>query len=144
MAMRDSFNFFSKEKCFPSTAVGLNINIPIFSSGMRGARVAQAKMDLQRAVNLKQQVEDGLRLELLQARSVFTDGLEKTQSTKENVKLAKKIYDKTLIRYSSGTASSLELIQTHNQYLTAESNYTRAVVEFLNAKTRLDKALNRI
>jgi outer membrane protein len=144
MAMRDSFNFFSKEKWFPSTAVGLNINIPIFSSGMRGARVAQAKMDLQRAVNLKQQVEDGLRLELLQARSVFTDGLEKTQSTKENVKLAKKIYDKTLIKYSSGIASSLELTQTHNQYLRAESNYTRAVVEFLNAKTRLDKALNRL
>jgi outer membrane protein len=144
MAMRDSFNFFSKEKWFPSTAVGLNINIPIFSSGMRGARVAQAKMDLQKAINLKQQVEDGLKLELMQARSAFTDGLEKTQSTKENVILAKKIYDKTLIKYNSGTASSLELIQIHNQYLTAESNYTRSVVDLLNAKTRLDKALNRL
>ncbi|MGD2085447.1 MAG: TolC family protein [Candidatus Aminicenantes bacterium] len=144
MAMRDSFNFFSKEKWFPSTAVGLNINIPIFSSGMRGARVAQARMDLQKAINLKQQVEDGLKLELLQVRSAFTDGLEKTQRTRENVKLAKKIYDNTLIKYNSGTASSLELIQTHNQYLTAESNYTRAVVDLLNAKTRLDKALNRL
>jgi outer membrane protein TolC len=144
MAMRDSFNFFSKEKWYPTTAVGLSINIPIFSSGMRGARVAQAKMDLKKATNLKQQVAEGLELELLQARSTFTDGLEKTQSTKENVKLAKKIYDKTLIKYSSGTASSLELTQTHNQYLTAESNYTRVVVELLNAKTRLDKALNRL
>lgn len=144
MAMRDSFNFFSKEKWYPSTAVGLNINIPIFSSGMRGARVAQAKMDLRKANNLKQQVADGLELELLRARSEFRDGLEKTQSTRENVKLAKKIYDKTLIKYNSGTASSLELIQTHNQYLTAESNYTRVVVELLNAKTRLDKALNRL
>lgn len=144
MAMRDSFNFFSKEKWFPSTAIGLNINIPIFSSGMRGARVAQARMDLEKAANLKQQVAQGLELELLQARSVFTDGLEKTQSTKENVILAKKIYDKTLIKYNSGTASSLELTQIHNQYLTAESNYTRAVVDLLNAKTRLDKALNRL
>jgi len=144
MAMRDTFNFFSKEKWFPSTAVGLNISIPIYSSGMRGARVAQAKMDLEKAVNLKQQVEDGLKLELLQARSAFTDGLEKTKSTKDNVKLAKKIYDNTLIKYTSGTASSLELTQVHNQYLTAESNYTRAVVDLLNAKTRLDKALNRL
>jgi len=144
VAMRDAFNFFSKEKWFPSTAVGLNINIPIYSSGMRGARVAQAKMDLQKAINLKQQVEDGLKLELLQARSAFTDGMDKTQSTRENVKLAKKIYDKTLIKYSSGTASSLELTQVHNQYLTAVSNYTRAVVDLLNAKTRLDKALNRL
>jgi len=101
-------------------------------------------MDLQKAINLKQQVEDGLKLELLQARSAFTDGMDKTQSTRENVKLAKKIYDKTLIKYSSGTASSLELTQIHNQYLTAVSNYTRAVVDLLNAKTRLDKALNRL
>lgn len=144
MAMRNSFNFFGKEKWYPSTTVGLNIKIPIFSSGMRGARVAQAKLDLQKTRNLKKQMADGLRLEMLQARSVFSDALEKTRNTKANVRLAKKIYDKTLVKYSQGTASSLELTQTHNQHLTAESGYTSAVVELLNAKTRLDKALNRL
>jgi outer membrane protein len=144
MAMRDSFNFFSKEKWFPSSVVGLNINIPIFSSGMRGARVAQARMELQKAVNLKKQAADGLQLELLQSRSAFSDALEKNQGSKQNVDLAKKIYDKTLVKYSNGMVSSLELTQVHNQYLTAESNYTKAVVELLNAKTRLDKALNRL
>ena len=144
MAMRDSFNFFSKEKWFPSSMVGLNINIPIYSSGMRGARVAQAKLELQKAINLKKQVEDGLQLELLQSRSAFSDALEKNQGSKGNVDLAKKIYEKTLVKYSSGTASSLELTQAHNQYLTAESNYTRVVVELLAAKIRLDKALNRL
>jgi outer membrane protein TolC len=144
MAMRDSFNFFSKEKWFPSSMVGLNINIPIYSSGMRGARVAQAKLELQKAINLKKQVEDGLQLELLQSRSAFSDALEKNQGSQQNVDLAKKIYEKTLVKYGSGTASSLELTQAHNQYLTAESNYTRAVVELLGAKIRLDKALNRL
>jgi len=41
-------------------------------------------------------------------------------------------------------SSSLELTQTHNQYLTAESNYIKAVVELLNAKTRLDKILSKL
>ena len=144
MAMRDSFNFFSKDKWFPSMMLGVNVNIPIFSSGMRSARVAQARMDLRKTVNLKKQVVDGLKLELLQARSEFTDARENTRNTKANVQLAKKIYEKTLVKYMSGTASSLELTQTNNQYLGAESKYTTAVVELLNAKVRLDKALNRL
>ncbi|MDQ1355507.1 MAG: TolC family protein [Acidobacteriota bacterium] len=144
MAMRDSFNFFSKREWYPSSAIGLNINIPIFGSGMQRARVAQAQMELQKAGNLKKQAADGLQLELLQSRSAFADALEKKQGSKQNVDLAKKIYDKTLVKYANGTTSSLELTQVHNQYLTAESNYTRAVVELLTAKTRLDKALNRL
>jgi outer membrane protein TolC len=145
MAMRDSFNFFNKDgEWFPSTAVGLNINIPIFSFGMRAARVAQARLELRKAGNDKKQAADGLRLELQQARSEFANALEKNQKTRENVELAKKIHDKTLVKYGSGTASSLELTQTHNQYLTAQSNYTAAVVELLNAKVRLDRILNRL
>jgi len=143
-AMRDSFNFFSKEKWFPAIMVGINVNIPIFSSGMRGARVAQARMELRKTTNLKKEVEDGLKLELLQARSEFSDARENSRNTRANVKLAKKIYDKTLVKYSSGTVSSLELIQTHNQYLGAESKYITAIVELLNAKVRLDKVLNQL
>jgi outer membrane protein TolC len=145
MAMRNSFNFLDKDQeWFPSTVVGLNINIPVFFSGQRGAKLAQAKMALEKAKNDRKQVEDGLQLELLRARSDFATALEGTQKTRDNVKLAKKIYDKTLVKYSNGTVSSLELTQVHNQYLTAESNYTRALVELLNAKTLLDKALNRL
>jgi outer membrane protein TolC len=144
MAMRDSFNFFSKREWYPSSVVGLNINIPIFGSGMQSARVAQAKMELQKAANLKKQAADGLQLELLQSRSAFSDALEKKLGSKQNVDLAKKIYDNTLVKYGNGTASSLELTQAHNQYLTAESNYTRTVVDLLTAKTRLDKILNRL
>jgi outer membrane protein TolC len=146
MAMRDSFNFFKKtdERWFPSTVIGLSIAIPIFNSGERAARIAQAKIDLRKAKNTKRQVSEGLRLGLMQTRTGFSDALETSESTRKNVALAKKIYDKMREKYSQGTASSLELTQAHSQYLTAESNYTQAVVELLQAKTRLDKALNRL
>lgn len=145
-AMRDSFNFFKKtdEDWFPSTIIGINIAIPIFTSGMRPAKVAQARMDLEKVKNSKNEVARGLRLELLQARSTFADALEKADSTRKNVKLAKKIYEKTQVKYREGMSSSLELTQVHNQYLTAESNYTRAVVDLLNAKTRMHKILSRL
>ncbi len=145
-AMRNTFNFFKKtdDKWFPSTIVGINIAIPIFSSGMRAAKVAQAKMELKKVRNSKKQVAEGLQLELMQARSELKNAVEKKESTQKNVQLAKKIYEKNRVKYGKGMSSSLELTQTHNQYLTAESNYIKAVVELLNAKTRLDKVLSRL
>ncbi len=143
-AMRDSFNFFSGGKWFPTTIIGLNVDIPIFSSGQRAAKVAQAKIELKKVRNSKREVARGLQVELMQARHTFADALEKMEKTRENVTLAKKIYDKTTVKFQEGMSSSLDLIQTHNQYLTAESNYTGVVVELLNAKTRLDKILSRL
>jgi len=144
-AMRDKFDFFNfKEKWFPSTVVGLNINIPIFSFGQRGARVAQAKLELEKTRRSKKQVEDGLKLQLHQARANFNTALDKSRHTEANVGLAKTIYNKTQEKFTKGTATSLELTQTHSQYLKTESDYTQALVDLFNAKTDLDKALNRL
>lgn len=143
-AQREEFNFLKKsgEPWFKSSVLGLNLNLPIWSSGMRKAKVAQAKLEMAKARNSKAYVAEGLELALMQARSDFLDALDKKDNNEGNVGLAKKIYDKTLIKFKEGTATSLELTQTYNQYLAAESNYTAAVVELLNAKLQLDKALN--
>ena len=145
-AMRNEFNFFKKteEKWFPSTIIGLSINIPIFSSGMRSARVSQAKLELKKIKQSKKQLISGLQLDLQRARSDFTNAREKSANTEKNVELAKRIYDKTLIKYREGISSSLELTQTHNQYLTTQTNHVKAVIELLTAKTKLDKALSRL
>ena len=145
-AMRNEFNFFRKtdDRWFPSTIIGINVDIPIFSSGMKAAKIQQVKLELKKVKNEKSNAEKGLKLDLLQTKYDFSNALEKLRNTKKNVKLAKKIYEKTLIKYKQGISSSLELTQTHNQYLTSESNHTRAAVELLNTKVMLDKALNKL
>ncbi|MCP4220241.1 MAG: TolC family protein [bacterium] len=144
-AQRDNFDIFSKDASWlGSTTVGLSVEIPIFSSFMRGAKTAQARLDLQKTRNSKKELAEKLNLELMQERSAFTDARDKASSTNKNVLLSKKIYDKTKTKYHEGMSSSLDLVQIHNQYLTAESNYTKAVVDLLKAKTRLDKVLSRL
>ncbi|MCP4155234.1 MAG: TolC family protein [bacterium] len=144
MAGRESFNFFDKERWFSSTTIGLNIQVPIFSSGMRLAQVAQAKIDLKKAVNDKLEASKGLNLELQQAQSLFKDSMDTEAKTRTNVSLAKRIYEKNKTKYKEGMCSSLDLIQIHNQYLSAETNYTKAAVDLLKAKTRLEKILSRL
>lgn len=143
-AMRDKFNFFNDEKWYASTVLGVRVDIPIFSSGMRSARVGQAKMELRKVRNQRKQAADGLQLEYMQARSEFIDALDKKDNTRKNVELAKRIFEKTQVKYREGMSTSLNLVQIQNQYLTTENNYTRAVVELLNAKIRLDKVLSKL
>jgi len=145
-AMRDEFNFFKKsdDKWFSSTVIGLNIAIPIFDSGLKFARVGQASLELKKARNAKLNAKKGLNVQWEKARSVFIDELNKIKNTKKAVFLAKRVFDNNKIKYKKGIVSSMDLIQAHNQYLNAESNYIQNIIAVLNAKTKIDKYLNRL
>lgn len=143
-AMRDEFNFFRKsdDKWFPSTVIGLNLNVPIFSSGMRSAIVKQSKYELDKARNDREEVADGLKLGYLKIKSSYLTAAGQRESTKKNVSIAKRIYSKTLEKFKKGVSSSIELIQTYNQYLKSESDYTSALIEMFNTSIEIKKSLN--
>ncbi len=44
--------------------------------------------------------------------------------------------------FRNGTASSLEVTQAQNQMLSSQTNYYTSILELLQAKNNLDKALN--
>ncbi len=145
-AMRDDFNFFRKndDKWFSSTVIGLNLEIPIFDSGTKLARIAQARMELKKARNDKLNAQKGLRVEYEKAKAALVDEMNKLNNTEEAVKLAKRVFENNQLKYKKGTVSSLDLIQTHNQYLNSKSNYIQNIVALFNAKTQIDKYLNRL
>ena len=47
-ALRNDFNFFGNYPWYPATIWGIQLNIPIFSSGMRKAKVEQAKINIEK------------------------------------------------------------------------------------------------
>jgi outer membrane protein len=123
--------------------IGVNVSVPIFASGSRHSKIQQAKLNLEQTRNLKQMATEGIKLEYNRAKADYESALEKFTIEKENVKLSKKIYNNTLEKFKNGTSSSLELTQINNQYLTNQSNYHSAIFELLNAKSKLDKVLNK-
>jgi len=145
MAMRDKFSFFdSNERWYYSSLLGFSLNFPIFSSGVRKSRVSELQLDYQKAKNSKKLLSNGLELKDQQARSDFLTAWEKYQSEKENVKISQKVLDRTRIKVKEGVSSSLDFTQVNNQYLQTESSLISAMIELLNAKLKLDKAMNRL
>lgn len=145
-AMRNEFNFFkeNEDKWFPSTVIGLNLNVPLFSSGMKISKVKQAKYDLEKSINTKSDVSDGLKLGYMNAKSSYLTAIGGKESTFRNLQIAEKIYYRTIEKFKKGVSSSLELIQAYNQYLESQFTYTSALIDFFNSLTNLEKFLNMI
>ena len=139
--MNDDFGKLFKPNWYPTTVVGLQLNVPIFSSGTRRSKVQQAKLNLEKAEIIKEQSFQGLHTDVLQKKSDLRTALNSYNYEVENMELAKKIYDKTLEKFKQGMASSADLTQVQNQYLTTQSSYFQAMIEMLNKKVELEKLL---
>lgn len=122
--------------------IGATVNVPIFGSGQKIARVQQAKLELDKSKNTLDMVSDGLILEILQAKTNLLTADQTYNKEKMAMELAEKIYKKTYLKYKEGMASSLDLTTIHTQYLTSQSNYYTAVLSLVNAKNKLEKLTN--
>ncbi len=144
IAMRNSFNFFASGRSwFPATFFTVNLNIPIFSSGMRAAQVQQARLELEKSRIEKEQIRQSLVLQISEAQAEFDSALEQYKNEKESLVLAQRIFDRTSIMFREGMASSLELSQANEQLLNSHVNYHNAKFALLNAKNKTEKALGR-
>jgi outer membrane protein len=131
-----TFNFAVKD------VVGATLSLPIFTTGMRNARVSQAKFDVEKSRLTKENAEQGLIMEFETAKSNYQTAFRNFTTNMESMNLSKKVYNKTVIKYREGVSSSFELTQNQNQFLTAESNYYNSVLSLLNAKAKLDRILS--
>jgi Outer membrane protein len=127
----------------PPNIIGATISIPIFSSGARLSKVSQAKLDLQKSINTRDQAADGLKVDFYNSKSALLNALDKYHTESSNLVLSKKIYDRALIKYSNGIISSTDLTTIQNQYLTAQSNYYGAIQNLIASKNKLEKMLTK-
>jgi len=142
-AFRDEFNILNfQERWFRTQILGVSINIPLFTSGVQGAKVAQASIALKQARTARIQASQGLTVEAASVKSALDSAYENYLNTKENMGLAQRVYDVTLIKYNEGVASSMDLTQAHDKYLMAQSEFIQAMSGLLMAKNKLDRLNN--
>jgi outer membrane protein TolC len=138
MMNKPEFNFNPKD------VVQIAMNIPIASSGMRNSKVQQRKLELQQVTNTKDNMANGLQLQYINTRNELTTAYEKYLNDKRNIELTKRILDKSLIKFKEGLASSRDITEFLNQYLTAQSNMYTSMLSLISAKNKLDKLNNNL
>lgn len=128
----------------PSNVAGVTLSLPIFSSGMRKSKVAQAKIDYGMALRSQEMVKDQLETQKKQLLFNYQNALENYSTQKENVETAGRVYKSIQNKYQQGMASSLDLTQANTNYLTAQNNYLSSVLTLLQAQTSLEKLYNTL
>lgn len=142
-AFSDEFTFFSQnQKWFNFSYVGLNLNIPIFSSGARNSRMQQAKLELEKSRTDLTQMEQRLKLNFQKAKSDYEYSLEQLTTSKESLRLAERIEGKNQTKFTEGISTSFDLTEAQRQLYTAQQNYLQTMLDVINRRATLEKILN--
>jgi outer membrane protein TolC len=141
-AQRDAFDFLGDGSWYPIQLVGVQMNIPIWSSFAGKERVFKAELTRDRAATALEQMTEAAQLEYRAARSEYNASLEQRQQSQRSLELATRIMDRTRIRFTEGLASSFDLAQAQNQLINAQGGVTQATLRWLNAHLRLQRSLN--
>ncbi len=144
-AMRDKFTFFASDQTwYPTQILGVQMDIPIWSSGNRRHRIQQKKLELEKIRVQEEQLKQGLSLKVRTAKSEFNNAYLTYQNKEMALDHAERIYEKTRTKYSEGISSSLELSQTYNQYLNSQIDNLSSLLTLLNKKAALEKELTKV
>lgn len=142
-ANSNEFTFLDgDQRWFQYSILGVSMNIPIFSSGLRGARTQQARIALEQANTQLEEATQQIKLQFDQARSNYQFQIDKYKNAQKNLNLAQRIENKNQVKFNEGIASSFDLRQAQIQLYRAQESYFQTMVDLINAKTELETIMN--
>jgi outer membrane protein TolC len=126
---------------YPQGIVGLSLKIPIFDSGLKYAQVKQAKIEQEKSRNDFENFKNGATLQYQVALSSFNSAVADEVNSQKTLDLSQKIYNKNQAKFKAGAGSSFELQQSEQEFTTNQLRYIQSLMNLLNAKADLDKAM---
>ena len=143
IANSETFSFFQNQQQWIGTsAFGVSLNIPLFSSLRRSAKTQRAKIDLDIADIRLKETQEKLDLQVATAKSDYQLSIENYQTAKKNLRLAERIEKKQQIKFFEGLSSSFDLSQAQNQLYSQQQTYIQSMLDVVAKKAALENALN--
>ncbi|MFA8299660.1 MAG: TolC family protein [Hyphomicrobiales bacterium] len=120
-AMTSEFSDISNsDKWFGSSMVGLKLQIPIFNGFRINNKVRKAKKEYAKAQIEQENLTKKMKSDYRNAVSSLSASWQAFISKKENVNLAKDLFDQSLMIYSEGLLSLTDLLEIEQQLVEAE------------------------
>jgi outer membrane protein TolC len=131
-------------KSYPSSLLGVQLTIPIFSGLKRIDNIRKAKLQEKRIdwdeINLKL----GINSQYQQAIAAYKSNLYALRSQSENDAMAKEVYNIVKLQYTEGIKAYLDVIVAETDLQTSEINYLDALFQVLQSKLDVERAMGDI
>ncbi len=137
--------YFSGEAAMEQSmgVVGLQLSIPLWSSGKRAAAITEKRLAKQAAENQLADARDGLLVQHKQLRYNLSTAYEDFEVQKMNIDVSQRVFSSVSNKFEHGYASSLELTNASTTFLTAQNDYIQSILNLLEAQINLKKLLNK-
>jgi len=129
---------------YPNSYAGLSLSFPIFQGTKRTQEVRIAQLQLERLEYNFTSAKDSISTEYIQALSSYKANLSNYFEQKENLELARQVYDVIRLQYRAGIKTYLEVITANNDLFGAQINYTNALYQVLSNKIDVERALGTL
>jgi len=130
------------QKWFGAAIVGLNLQVPIFSSYLKRAQSQKAKIAIEQAETELEETQERINIEVDAAINEYNLAVETYFTNKENLALASRIEEKNQAKYFEGMASAFDLRQAQLQLYSAQNNYITSIQQVIQKKLTLEILLN--
>lgn len=129
---------------FPYSYLGATLTFPIFQGGKRIAKIQEQKYTSRRLDWSLKNLQNALNTEYTRALSAYKSNLATYLAQRENVGLAKEVYDVIQLQYKNGIRAYLDVTIAETDLRTTRINYFNALYQVLVSKMDVQRALGQI
>jgi outer membrane protein TolC len=120
------------------------LSFPIFEGGKRYQEIKGAQLEVERFDYDFISLKNSVNTEYMQALANYKSDLNNYHVLKENLELAKDVYETIQLQYRAGTKTYLEVISAETDLRAAQLNHTNALYQVLSSKLDVQKALGTL
>src|SRR5579863_2286736 len=140
----DFSDIYGGKYWYPSSYVGLNINIPIFDGFYKDANIRQARLKLQETNNNLEAMQISIDNDVKNAQLKFGAALSDLDYQKKNMDLATGVYEQTRKKFDQGLGSNTEITSAQTDMIQAQNNYFNALYNAISAKVDYQYAIGKL
>lgn len=139
-------NDFDKlySQSFPNSYAGLTLSFPIFQGGKRKHDIRQAQWELKRTDLEIIKLQNAINSDYSFALASYKTSLAEFIAVRENLLLAREVYEVINLQYNSGIKTYLEVITAQTDLRSAEINYYNSLYNILSSKIDVQRSLGQI
>jgi outer membrane protein TolC len=131
-------------KVFPTSFLGLTLSLPLFQGMNRIENLNKAKLQYQRLQLGMDYLKSEINSEYTLALTKYTSNMNELRIAKNNITIAKDIFNTVRLQYDKGIKAYLEVIVSETDLRTSELNYLNILFQLLSSKIDLEKAMGDI
>ncbi|HEY4650533.1 MAG TPA: TolC family protein [Pontibacter sp.] len=129
---------------YPTSAVGLQVSLPIFQGTRRWQNVKIAQLEEDRLDVEIENTRRVLNTEYQTALANYKSDCTEWRTLQNNLKMAEEVYEIIRLQYNEGVKAYVELVVAETELRSTQINYYNALYNLLSSKLDLQRALGNI